>query len=325
MNRKLCAVAAVMACVIIFAGCGGTEGFDASGNPIPAQPDYQRTPPELNLAQYVGLNQQTRTEARDAGQYSALIDVTNSSDGYVAASCTAPVGAVLQVIKGDASSSDLDTYTLANDGSMNFFPLTKGDGRYNIRLFLHQEGNAYEPFMTYEVDVTLESEFAPFLVQNAEVNYDEDSQCVDLSYEITKHCSTDLEVVQAVCAWITDNITYDTSKALQLAQSSGYVPNPDATLAAKSGICYDYASLAAAMLRANGIPTKLVKGDVLNAEGEIVYHAWNAVWLKETGWIAIGVPSSPNSWSRMDTTLAAGGTDPSFIADGSNYMDISVH
>ncbi|MFR5908957.1 MAG: hypothetical protein ACLUFT_11700 [Gemmiger formicilis] len=38
--------------------------------------------------------------------------------------------------------------------------------------------------------------------------------------------------------------------------------------------------------------------------GEI-YHAWNMIWLENTGWITVGTRPI-YSWQRIDTTFAAG-------------------
>lgn len=54
---------------------------------------------------------------------------------------------------------------------------------------------------------------------------------------------------------MVDNVSYDNDKTYNLKQATGYVPNPDKTLTSKKGICFDYASLGAAMLRSVGIPT----------------------------------------------------------------------
>ena len=45
---------------------------------------------------------------------------------------------------------------------------------------------------------------------------------------------------------MTANITYDYVKANTV--QSGYMSDPDATLKTKTGICFDYAALTAAML-----------------------------------------------------------------------------
>ncbi len=65
---------------------------------------------------------------------------------------------------------------------------------------------------------------------------------------------------------------YDNEKAANV--QAGYIPNLEQVLQEKKGICFDYAALMAAMLRAQNIPTRLVMGD-LSSEG--IYHAWNQV------------------------------------------------
>ena len=202
-----------------------------------------------------------------------------------------------------------------------------GNGTYTFIMSLHGRENGYEQFLVAEASVTLESGFAPFLVPRKSVSYDASSACVAESYTIAQHCSTDLEVVQQVYDWIASNVTYDTEKATILAGGGvEYTPDPDETLRTKTGICYDYASLAAAMLRANGIPTKLIKGDVMNQDKNKVYHAWNMVWLEEAGWIAVELAVNQNDWTRIDTTFAAAGPGMgSFIGDGSNYTPMSEH
>ena len=52
------------------------------------------------------------------------------------------------------------------------------------------------------------------------------------------------------------------------------------TLRTGRGICFDYASLTAAMLRSQNIPARLEIG----YSGD-VYHAWISVYTEETGWI----------------------------------------
>ena len=51
-----------------------------------------------------------------------------------------------------------------------------------------------------------------------------------------------------------------------------YIPSPTATLSGTKGICYDFASLFAAMCRSQNIPCALTKGYAGSS-----YHAWNKV------------------------------------------------
>ena len=97
----------------------------------------------------------------------------------------------------------------------------------------------------------------------------------------------------------------------------GDIPNPDETLSTKKGICLDYASLTTAMLRSQGVPTKLEVGYSGDA-----YHAWISVWTKETGWIDNVIRFDGKKWTLIDPTLAANNSKQSvrkYIGDGSNY------
>ena len=85
----------------------------------------------------------------------------------------------------------------------------------------------------------------------------------------------------------------------------------------QKGICFDYASLMTALLRSQGIPTKLMVG-----YSGTVYHAWISVYLEETGWVDNVIQFNGTSWSLMDPTLAASNsaTDvKKYIGTGENY------
>ena len=86
----------------------------------------------------------------------------------------------------------------------------------------------------------------------------------------------------------------------------------------RKGICFDYASLMSALLRSQGIPTKLVVGYSGTA-----YHAWISVYLDEAGWVDNIIEFDGKDWSLMDPTLAANNDEDSvkkYVGDGSNYI-----
>ena len=112
------------------------------------------------------------------------------------------------------------------------------------------------------------------------------------------------------------DVTYDMEKASTVR--SGYVPTPDETMTTGKGICFDYASLAGAMLRSQGIPTREVFGYV-SPNG--VYHAWNMFYTEQTGWVTVSYEVDIG-WNRMDLTFSANGADADFIGDGSNYSEV---
>ena len=89
-------------------------------------------------------------------------------------------------------------------------------------------------------------------------------------------------------------------------------------LTTKKGICFDYASLMAGMLRSQGVPCKLVVGYAGTA-----YHAWISVWSAETGWVDGAIYFDGSVWQRMDPTFASSSKGSEaimqYIGDGKNY------
>ena len=79
--------------------------------------------------------------------------------------------------------------------------------------------------------------------------------------------------------------------------------------------------MMAVMLRAQkNIPTKLIIGNVAPNNLRL---AWNMVYLKQTGWIALGVYFENGKWKRMDPTFAAAGESmEKFIGNGTNYTQL---
>jgi transglutaminase-like putative cysteine protease len=117
-----------------------------------------------------------------------------------------------------------------------------------------------------------------------------DYETVLLSYQLTQQYDTVEEKIAVLYAYVTSTITYDGVKANKVLTGEikfGYLPDADRTLKEKQGICYDYAALLGALLRAQGIPTKLVTGIAFRDNSTIPeYHAWNEVW-NGTEWILL--------------------------------------
>ncbi|MFV0351822.1 MAG: transglutaminase-like domain-containing protein [Oscillospiraceae bacterium] len=308
-------------------GAEGSEYFNLDGSPKLSNPDFQRTPPPFLTAASSG----TDIKQYSNGESNGSIDLSNLSQGYVSANVVAQTTAVFWMQRGEDEPL---YYSLKNNGESEVYPLSFGEGHYTFIIYLNVGGTSYTPLMQEEADVTLESEQAPFLVPNQVVNYTQNSKAVQKAYELAQNCSTDAEVAAQIYYWIKENIAYDTDKADAASSgelnSLGYVPNVDETLESGLGICYDYAALAAAMLRANGIPCKLIKGyvSVTNAGAQQeIYHAWNLVWLEDIGWVAIKLPSKPDDWQQIDTTFAASNSDDldKYIGSGERYLQTSVH
>lgn len=288
------------------AACGGNAGASAAGTATGA--DFQ------------ALSDLPADSAFDAdaaeGQNGALIDISRASEGYVGASATAQTRLKLVVAYGQYSQN----YDLPADGTPIIAPLTSGNGTYLVRVMQNTTGNSYVELARAEAEVALDDEFAPYLRPNVYCAYSSGSACVSRARELVSGASNQGEALAAVCGWIVENITYDEDKAAQLSGQSGYVPDPDATLASGTGICFDYACLGAAMLRSQGIPTQIVTGNV--SPGDI-YHAWINVYIDGT-WASATFDVRANTWSLVDLTFAAGGSS-AYVGDGETYTPRYVY
>lgn len=254
----------------------------------------------------------------DAAQTSngASIDSSCVNDGYVGACATNQQRLKFLV------SHDQETYSydLPQDGTPIICPLTFGDGSYLFRIMQNTSGDNYIELFSTSANVTLSSEFAPFTVPNVYCSYTDSSACVKKARKLAGKAKNPGDAVESICQWIVDNIEYDNEKASELKQATGYVPDPDATLKSKKGICFDYASLGAAMLRSIGIPTKIVTGYV---SPDQIYHAWIMVYIDGTLKSA-QFTVDKNTWSRVDLTFAASG-DTKNVGDGKEYTDRYVY
>ena len=248
------------------------------------------------------------------GNEQVRIDLEHAAQGYIGVSGQSSTRLKLQVFKGEMEYR----YDVPADGTPVIFPLQEGDGTYTIKAMENVESTKYRPLFTLDCEVKLEDEFQPFLRPSAYVDYDQDSECVRLAARLAEQEEDALGVVGAVFEYICDNIVYDTEKAQMVQTTSGYMPVLDDTLRTGKGICFDYASLVAGMLRSQGIPTKMVFGDVSPND---VYHAWNMFYTEETGWVTVKYEVKAGSWNRLDLTFSANGKDASLIGDGENYLD----
>ena len=247
------------------------------------------------------------------GNSSIEIDVSNISQGYLMARYVGNGAKVKFFI--ETPDQVRYTYDLPASQSYAALPLTAGNGTYTLDVREHVEGDLYSNLYMDTIDVSIDNEFSPFLYPNQYTWFTQDSQTVSKASDLTRGVKNGLEAVGAVYDFVITNISYDEEKARTV--ESGYLPDVDETLESGKGICFDYAALMTAMLRSQGIPTKLEIG----YSGE-VYHAWISTWLKEKGWVENIIEFDGKNWSLIDPTLAAGNKPSSvkkYIGDDSNY------
>jgi hypothetical protein len=245
----------------------------------------------------------------------AVIDYSNRKDGYIMAKFIPKSSKAIKVMVKGPSEAQYQ-YNLKPGGVFEVFPLSDGNGKYTISIFEQVDGSKFATVVSVSVDVTLTDEFAPFLRPNQYVHYNKDSATVKKAAELIKDSKNITEKVSAIYNFTIKNLTYDKEKAKNV--KSGYLPDVDAVLKDKKGICFDYAAVMTAMLRSQGIPTKLVIGYT----GDI-YHAWISVYSSESGWVNSIIQFDGKSWKLMDPTFASTGNQSSdvmkYIGDGKNY------
>ena len=247
------------------------------------------------------------------GNASIEIDVSNISQGYLMARYVGHAAKVKFFI--ETPDQVRYTYDLPASQSYAVLPLTAGNGTYTLDVREHVEEDLYSNLYKDTLEVSIDNEFSPFLYPNQYTWFSEDTKAVAKAASLTEGTGDGLEAVGAVYDFVISNVSYDEEKARTV--ESGYLPDVDETLESKKGICFDYAALMTAMLRSQGIPTKLEIG----YSGE-VYHAWISTWLEEKGWVENIIEFDGKNWSLIDPTLAAGNKPSSvkkYIGDGSNY------
>lgn len=243
------------------------------------------------------------------------LDVSNTADGYVTIKYDGGGKAKVKMLFGAKTY----TYNLRTDGVYEAFPLSGGDGTYQIDVYYRVRGDLYALGMSQKIPVRLRDPMLPFLYPNQQVDFSQESQTVEKAAELAQAVQNKLDIVANVYHYVIGNITYDTAKA-QLASAgklAGYVPDVDSVLASQKGICYDYAALMTAMLRSQGIPTRMEVGYVSGG----VYHAWISTYVAEIGWINGVIRFDGVNWTLMDPTFAANyGVNAQYTGEGVNYQ-----
>jgi len=246
------------------------------------------------------------------------IDTSHIDEGYICINYTGDAARTRLIISTPRQVSyTYDLYKNVCDA----FPLTGGSGVYTIGVYELVSGNDYSVLFNDSIEVSSIDEYLPYLYPNQYVKFDKDTKAISLAAELMYSSNNDLDAITAVYNYVISNIVYDYDKAENV--ESTYVPDVDNILSLKKGICFDYASLMAAMLRSQGIPTRLEIGYAGDA-----YHAWISTYVKDVGWINGIIEFNGKDWEIMDPTFAANMSEKSlksFIGEGDNYITQYVY
>lgn len=296
----------IMICCLALSSCGGdsggSDGGSGGGDDSAKKGSYKI--PEFKDAVF------DAEKAEGSGE--VKIDLSHTADGYFSAREDGSSKIKIQVIK------DNEQYLYdMRQGVDEVFPLQCGDGAYTIKVMKNAGGTKYYELYSASPDVKLSDKFQPYLRPNQYAGYSKQSKCVKKARKIAESSADEEDLIKQIYEFIGNKIKYDKEKANSIKK--GYIPDPDKTLKEGKGICFDYASLAASMLRSQGIPTKIIFGYV---EPDDLYHAWNMFYTEKDGWSSVEFKVNPKDWNRIDLTFYANGEDEEFIGDGSNYTEV---
>ncbi len=316
MRRFNCLLSLIVLCL----------GITSCGDQMPAYSDGSVTVSESSSKEAVAKNSQgsrnnnikvlvpEASGVKVYGNADASIDASNATEGYVMVKYTGDAAKVRMLIETPAGNTY--NYLMALDGQYDVYPLSEGSGTYKIGVYENLHDDQYAAAFTQSVNVTLKDEYSMFLYPNAYVDFNSNSEAVKKGLVLASGANSDLDVVRNVYHYVIKNVSYDYDKAATV--QSGYIPTVDETLATGKGICFDYASLMGAMLRSQGIPTRLEIG-----YAGTEYHAWISVYTKETGWIDKIIQFDGNNWTLMDPTLgsyASNSTVKKYLEDDNYYQ-----
>lgn len=226
------------------------------------------------------------------------VDISNASRGYIMARHT---GSEKRLKARVTYGQYVYQYDMNNQGEYETFPLQFGSGEYLIEVFENTRDSQYALVFNQNFSVSMENPNDAFLCPNQYVWYTPTTQAITKSFELCADATTDLERAQILYEYVGNTIMYDYIKALMAStgELAGYLPDVDTTLDTQMGICFDYASLLACMMRVQGIPTKLVIGDLLTQNQ---YHAWNESYI-DGKWVLMDPTFKSSDYSTTDYAM----------------------
>ena len=266
-----------------------------------------------------------------AAATTSSFNLSNISQGYVTVQYMSNSGASLKVGIRNDDTRTIQYYNYTPGPASNY-PLPAGAQNVTALLYENTSGNSYRKidsisFVVSNVgqapsasqlpsggssnDVSnLPASVTCYLSSVSEISFRVGDSVSQKATALTAGKKTTEAKAMAIYSYIVKNFSYDYDlyNAVLSGRVTRYTPDPNSILQNRKGICYDIASLYAAMCRSVGIPAKLVKGDSKPAGG---YHAWNSIYDTATG-----------TWVSMDLTLdmnARRGAATAWRVIGSGY------
>ena len=341
MFRKCIVAVLLAAALIMFGGCElpfdlpGVSGGETS---LQTQQQQQETGPGGSQTNQQGQETPQGTPRRvvpasmaripqtgtnSISQGGATVDISNTSSGYFKVRFDKDVSRIVVRVEHSAADQPCDFHMTPS--SWETVPLTHGNGTYTITVLEHVRDGMFAVTLTTTIDVSLQDQLLPWLYPNMFVNFTPQTEAVILAEDLAEGALSELDVVRAVYEFIITHISYDHAfaEAVTAGLVTEYLPDLDDVLRRGQGICFDYAAVMTAMLRAQDIPTRLEIGFVSGG----IFHAWVTVFTEEHGWVGVAQFAQGANWTLMDPTFSAGLANQgeqlaAFIGDGTNYQTV---
>ncbi len=131
----------------------------------------------------------------------------------------------------------------------------------------------------------------------------DDPEFIELAKKITAGETNAFLAATKICKWVYQEMTPFAGVAM--------LRDAKEILKTKQGVCRDYATLAATLLRAAKIPTKLVMGAVYVDDG-FYYHAWVEVYTG-SDWIPMEPTFGTDFFDATHVTFVEGNSEDVFI------------
>ena len=153
-------------------------------------------------------------------------------------------------------------YNVKKSDEYEAFPLQLGEGDYELSLLENIGGNQYKYIYSENLKLDLKDNNDVYLNSIQIIKWNDEMESIRFAKDLVKDIKSDEEKIKAIYNYVIVNFKYDYDKIKTLTPD--YIPNIDDTFVNKKGICYDYSSLFASMLRSVDIPTKLIMGYTSN-------------------------------------------------------------
>lgn len=125
---------------------------------------------------------------------------TDSPHRYLPRRQTAPK--LLQQIQLQLTGTDGITYTYSLYKDYSTFPLTSGDGTYQVGVYENVSDDRYTTLLSETFSVTLTDPLKPYLYPNQYVNFTADFLPVAKAEELADGASSDLDIISSVYNYI---------------------------------------------------------------------------------------------------------------------------